>query len=364
MKKRVLIANSYYIADTGGGATAVLLELGNFFYGKGYDVDILTGKIYKEKIGNFKKFNLTEVGINEKGFLPLRHFLFLIKYLTVKLGNYEQVWVNDFPSSILALRFKNVNFICFAPNGLLYMRTNYYLDKTQPYIRPFLKIYVSLMRKFDKFLNKRIGKIVVISKSSKDKVKDYYGRDDSIVAYPGVYFEEHKNIEFQKFIYVASRFVPPKRVDIIVKAMKYLPDYEMRVTGFGEEEEKLRQIVKDENLNVKFLGFVSVKERDELYAKCLCSVYIPENEDYGLVPLEAQSYGKMTIGAKEGALLETIVDGKTGFLIENPTPEKIAKAVRKIEKLDLKKHAKFCIENAKKFSWENFHKKFEEFVSH
>lgn len=362
MKKNILIVNTYYVADTGGGACAVLLEHAKFFRNHGYNVDILTGYIDRERIGEFKKFNLISVNVGTELFLPIRHILFILRYLFIKLKDYDQIWVHDFPSTILALRSKKVHFLCYGPNGLLYLRTRHFLNKTKPYLRPLTRLYIFLMKKLDKFLIKKINLIVVISKSVKEKVREYYRIENAIVAYPGIYFEEHHDIQFQRFIYTPSRLVPQKRVDLIVKAMKYLPDYELYISGIGEEEEKLKDIAKEDNLRVNFFGFLPVEKRDELYSKCFCVIYIPENEDFGMVPIEAQSYGKMVIGANEGGEKETIIHGKTGFLLDNITPENIAKCVREIEKIDPKTRVNECIENAKRFDWKNFHKKFGEVV--
>jgi glycosyltransferase involved in cell wall biosynthesis len=64
-----------------------------------------------------------------------------------------------------------------------------------------------------------------------------------------------------------------------------------------------------------------------LYSNALAAVYVPINEDWGLIPLEAAASGKPTIGVNEGGLRETIKDGVTGFLLDSVNPKEIAKKI-------------------------------------
>ena len=79
--------------------------------------------------------------------------------------------------------------------------------------------------------------------------------------------------------------------------------------------------------NLEVRGFVSDEELQKLYSNCLAAIYIPINEDYGYTPVEAGMCEKSTIGVNEGGLRETIVDGKTGFLIDDVTPKKVAEKI-------------------------------------
>ena len=79
--------------------------------------------------------------------------------------------------------------------------------------------------------------------------------------------------------------------------------------------------------NVELKGFVSDKELIDLYANCLAVVYVPINEDLGYAPQEAATSGKAVIGSNEGGLKETVMNGETGFLIDDVSPEKIAEKI-------------------------------------
>lgn len=78
---------------------------------------------------------------------------------------------------------------------------------------------------------------------------------------------------------------------------------------------------------VRFLPSVSDQRRNELLNECLCLLYTPSNEHFGIVPLEAALASKPVVACNSGGPLETVVDSKTGFLRE-PTAEAWANAVR------------------------------------
>ena len=71
---------------------------------------------------------------------------------------------------------------------------------------------------------------------------------------------------------------------------------------------------------VLLLPSISAQEKEELLRDCTCVIYTPENEHFGIVPLEAMAAGKPVIACNSGGPVESIVDGITGILCE-PTPE-------------------------------------------
>ena len=91
-------------------------------------------------------------------------------------------------------------------------------------------------------------------------------------------------------------------------------------------------------------------------------LFLSKDEDFGIVPVEAMIFGKPVIGAGSGGVLETIVEGKTGILIDEPlTLEKVPEAIKRFEK------TKFDPEKikayAQKFSKERFKKEMLSFIA-
>ena len=71
--------------------------------------------------------------------------------------------------------------------------------------------------------------------------------------------------------------------------------------------------------NIKFVGIISDTHLKDLLSRCIATIYIPIDEDFGMSPVESMAAGKPVIGVAEGGLLETIVHKETGFLLQ-PNP--------------------------------------------
>ncbi|MBP3296738.1 MAG: glycosyltransferase, partial [Lachnospiraceae bacterium] len=83
-----------------------------------------------------------------------------------------------------------------------------------------------------------------------------------------------------------------------------------------------------------FFDYVSQEKKFELYAKAKAVLFIPMDEDYGYITLEAMAASKMVITAKDsGGPLEFVEDGKSGIVCD-PTPQSIAEVIDDIAKSD------------------------------
>jgi glycosyltransferase involved in cell wall biosynthesis len=87
-------------------------------------------------------------------------------------------------------------------------------------------------------------------------------------------------------------------------------------------------------------------------------IFAGEDEDFGIVPVEAMSVGTPVIAYKSGGVLETVVEGKTGIFFEKLTVESLVTAIRRFEKAKIKPED--CIKQAEKFNAEKFKKEIKE----
>lgn len=173
-----------------------------------------------------------------------------------------------------------------------------------------------------------------------DKIKGYFSISDNVKLRTG-YFPDGVAVKTLRppskmdgfyssghdYLFTASRLDQPKRIDLLVESMRYVPyDVKFKIAGTGPEEKRLRDLIADDK-RVELLGFVDDKKLLDLYSDALAVLYIPYDEDYGLITVEAMVSRKPVITAIDsGGPLEFVRDSKTGFVVE-PKPEKIAEKI-------------------------------------
>lgn len=135
-----------------------------------------------------------------------------------------------------------------------------------------------------------------------------------------------------EYFFTASRLTAAKRIDLLIKAMAYFPyDIPLKITGIGPEYEKLRTLASSDR-RIQFLGRVSDQEMTQLYAHAIGVPFIPFEEDYGLIAVEAMQAGKPVITTFDsGGVQELIHHEKTGLVVA-PDAMAIAKAMRTLVK--------------------------------
>jgi glycosyltransferase involved in cell wall biosynthesis len=125
----------------------------------------------------------------------------------------------------------------------------------------------------------------------------------------------------------ASRLVPYKRIDLIVEALNAMPDKQLTVIGDGPHFKMLKAKAKS---NVRLLGYQSFDVLRKHMQSAEAFVFAAE-EDFGIVPVEAQACGTPVIAFARGGAAETIVEGQTGLFFREQTAESVIDAVREFE---------------------------------
>jgi len=157
----------------------------------------------------------------------------------------------------------------------------------------------------------------------------------------------------ENFYLIVSRLAPQKRIDIAVEAFNKL-GLSLKIIGTGKEFKSLKSLSKP---NIEFLGYLTDEEVADYYKSCR-AVVIPGEEDFNLVAVEAQSFGKPVIAFGRGGVTETVIDGKTGWFFKEQTAKSLINLVLKFKSLK----EIDCIENAKRFSKEKFQEEFKKYV--
>lgn len=155
-----------------------------------------------------------------------------------------------------------------------------------------------------------------ISRTVKER-EDYFPTESCVeVAYlPSG--QASTKTESYEHIFMVSRLDKPKRIDILIKAMKYVKgDIPLYIAGTGPERTYLEKLAGNDK-RIHFLGFVSDEEVDKYYANALVIPYFPQEEDYGLITYESMMHKKPVITTVDaGGPTEFVTDYETGFVTE------------------------------------------------
>jgi len=190
------------------------------------------------------------------------------------------------------------------------------------------------------------------------RVWKVYRREASVI-YPPVDVERFALHEKKEDFYLtASRLTPYKKVSLIVRAFAGMPDRRLIVIGDGPEMKKIR---REATPNVTILGYQPSEVLVDYMQRARAFVFAAE-EDFGIVPVEAQACGTPVIAFGEGGATETVRDGTTGIFFGEQTVESLTEAVHRFEAMTFDPRG--CRANAVRFAPERFRQEFSAFVEH
>jgi glycosyltransferase involved in cell wall biosynthesis len=156
------------------------------------------------------------------------------------------------------------------------------------------------------------------------------------------------------YLFTASRLDPPKRIDVIVRAMEHVTtDVELRVAGTGPQAGELAALAEGDP-RIRLLGHVSEPELARLYNDARAVAFIPYAEDYGYVTLEGMLSGAPVITATDsGGPTELVDDGVTGLVVE-PEPRAVAAAVDRLwrRSRDRRRMSRAALRRAHAVTWD------------
>jgi glycosyltransferase involved in cell wall biosynthesis len=188
-----------------------------------------------------------------------------------------------------------------------------------------------VIQHFDRVAMGKIKSFKAISKVVANR-DGYFPKGAKVeVIYPPTPLEGLKSGEYRYF-FTSSRLDTPKRIDLIIRAYKRTKlNIPLKIAGEGKEYHNLKKLIGDDK-RIELLGYVSDEELVELYSNAYGVIYIPKEEDYGLVTIEAMKSKKGVITAVDsGGVLEFVEDRKSG-LIALPNELDLAKKIEEFAK--------------------------------
>jgi glycosyltransferase involved in cell wall biosynthesis len=222
--------------------------------------------------------------------------------------------------------------------------------------RPVLHALVRYVRPRYESAMAEMDLILANSENVRRRIRTYLGLD-SVVVHPPVSVQQFRWIGTGDYYLSTARLEPYKRVDKIVEAFLRMPDKRLVVASGGSDFKRIRAIAGGAP-NIQFTGWLTDTELRRLMGRCLATLYVPLDEDFGISPVESMAAGKPVIGVAEGGLTETVVPGKTGILLDpDPDSEAIRHAVTGLDQAQAVSMRAACEARAAEFSEDAFLKK-------
>jgi glycosyltransferase involved in cell wall biosynthesis len=251
---------------------------------------------------------------------------------------------------------------CHTPGRYIWDLAPSFQAKMPKVVRPIYALVAASARENDFAAAQRVDSFVANSRYTQSRIATYYRRESTVI-YPPVetargFIEEHPS---DYYLWI-GRLTDNKRVDLLIQACNQL-GRKLVVAGAGREEKHLRSLAGP---TIEFLGQVSEEALDSLYSKCRAFLFAAD-EDFGIAPLEAQSYGRPVIAYAHGGSLETVRVGSpsasdTGVFFADQTPSSLADAILAFEERE-GEFDPFEIRNhATKFDTSVFQRRFRDFA--
>lgn len=249
---------------------------------------------------------------------------------------------------------------------ICYMHTpmRYAWDDCQKYTRDFyfpnfikklIPFAMNYIRLWDKVSADRIDVWIANSSFVASRIKKYYHHDATVIHPPVDTKKFALSNEKGEYYLMVGRLIAYKQHAIAIKAFNELK-LPLKIIGRGPEMKRLQEIAGP---TIEFLGRVEDENLQEYYAKCKAVIF-PQEEDFGIVAIEALSCGKPLVAFRGGDIPEHMEDGKMGVFFNQQSSDSIKEAVRKFETLSF--DSIYIRSKVEKFDREIFKEKVKVFI--
>jgi glycosyltransferase involved in cell wall biosynthesis len=253
---------------------------------------------------------------------------------------------------------------CFTPMRYAWHMRNAYFSRLKGPKAWIADRLLARLRWWDRATASRVTHFIAISRTIQSRIRDCYGRDSTVI-YPPVDtdFYCRSDVSRDDYYLVVSAFAPYKRIDLAVEACSRL-GRRLVVIGTGQDEARLRSKA---GAYVTFLGWQSDESIREHFRRCRALLF-PGEEDFGIVPVEAQGCGTPVIAFGRGGAAETIVPlespaSPTGVFFHEQAVEALTEAIEQFEARDRDFDPAVARRQALQFHPQRFDDEFDRFLS-
>ena len=254
----------------------------------------------------------------------------------VRLENYDLVISSSHCVAKSVVTPPPVRHICYCHSPMRYA-----WDQFDAYFGPervgwvasrwVYRPLLSRLARWDAATAARPNRFVSNSQYVAGRIGRYYNRESTIV-YPPVdtVFYHPASVPRASHFLVVSALVPYKRIELAIEACRRV-GAGLRIVGDGPDRGRLEAAAAED---VTFLGRVTDEQIREEYRSAR-AVLLPGEEDFGIVPVEAQACGTPVVALGRGGALETVIDGETGILFREASGDALADALDRVAALSI-----------------------------
>lgn len=196
--------------------------------------------------------------------------------------------------------------------------------------RWFYRPMLARLARWDAATADRVDRFIANSAHVAARIRRYYNRLATIVHPPvdTIFYYPDATIAPEGHFLIVSALVPYKRLDLAIEACGRA-GATLRIAGDGSDRDRLERLAGP---HVRFLGRLTDEEIRDEYRRA-AAVLMPGEEDFGIVPVEAQACGRPVVALARGGAVETVVDGETGVLVADTTTDAWVDALGRVSSL-------------------------------
>lgn len=347
--------------DNVGGAEFVTLTLA-----RELNADVYTTVVDKEMVKKLGfNINVKTIGWVPKN-APFRQQLTAYRFKKLHLKHYDFFIISGDWAAAGAKNHKPNLWIIYSPPRELWDLYKHTRDTHVSFWQKWIfDLWVMYNRKLTKETIKHVTKKVVISKNVQKRVKNFLNVDAPILHPP----TETKKFHYNKngdFWLSVNRLIDHKRIEMQIEAFKKMPNEKLIIVGSYEKSTHFKRyaerMISTAPSNVKILSWITAEELRKLYADCKGFITTSLDEDYGMNVVEAMASGKPVIAPNEGGYKETVINRKTGMLIDDITTNKLVSAIQELGR-NPSSYKENCLKHAQKFDTKHFIAKIKEIIA-
>jgi glycosyltransferase involved in cell wall biosynthesis len=362
---RIAIVHPWYLAN--GGAEQTVNALAQIYP----EADFFTLLYCQDDLpSHLRNRKITALRINwmPAKFQLYRYMLpfYPLMFEALDLTGYELIISSDSCVTKGILIDQGAVHICYchSPMRCLWDRHRDFSRSFSKAVKPIFTLGTHYVRQWDFSASQRVDGFIANSHNVAERIRTYYRRESTVI-YPPV--DTHKgyvSATHEEYYLSVGRLAEVKRLDILIHACNRLRR-RLVIVGRGREEARLKAIAGP---TIEFAGHAPDDVLSKLYARCRAFLFAAD-EDFGIVPVEAQAYGRPVIAYGRGGTLETVIpigesreDLATGVFFSDQTVAAVEQAILQFEQRESHFSPLYIQNHARRFDSQIFSNQITSFV--